>query len=149
MLRCIMWMPPLCALLLALSGSVEAQQPKKLVRLAYLAANCLKNHLRTDGLRSKSWDEFAGPNAPHVDFVFTVCDHAAAEICPVWPGQPMSAHWGVPDPAAVEGTEEERRRAFVDAFTVLSRRISLFANLPLDKLQGLALQQHLDQIGRG
>jgi arsenate reductase (thioredoxin) len=102
----------------------------------------------TEGLRSKSWDEFAGPKAPRLDFVFTVCDQAAAEVCPVWPGQPMTARWGVPDPAAVEGTEVEQRRAFNDAFTVLSRRINLFACLPFDTLQGLALQNRLDQIGR-
>lgn len=104
--------------------------------------------LQTDGLRSKSWEEFAGPSAPKLDFVFTVCDSAAAEQCPVWPGQPMTAHWGVPDPAAVEGSDEARRKAFRDAFFVLRRRIELFASLPLDKLSGIALHEQLGQIGR-
>jgi arsenate reductase len=107
-----------------------------------------RNHLPIDGLRSKSWDEFAGPDAPRLDFVFTLCDQAAAEECPVWPGQPMTAHWGVPDPAAVEGTPDEQRRAFRDTFLILRRRIELLASLPLDKLQGLALQERLHQIGR-
>ncbi|MDR1989335.1 MAG: arsenate reductase ArsC [Acidobacteriaceae bacterium] len=101
----------------------------------------------TEHLRSKRWEEFSGPDAPHLDFVFTVCDNAAAEVCPVWPGQPMTAHWGVPDPAAVTGTEEERRRAFREAFYVLSRRINLFACLPFDALNGMALKQQLDKIG--
>jgi protein-tyrosine-phosphatase len=107
-----------------------------------------QSRLATDGLRSKSWDEFAQPTAPKLDFVFTVCDQAAAEQCPVWPGQPMTAHWGVPDPAVVEGTDDERRRAFRDAFLVLRRRIELLAALPLEKLQGLSLQQRLNEIGR-
>lgn len=107
-----------------------------------------RNHLRIDGLRSKSWEEFARPGAPHLDFVFTVCDQAAAEECPVWPGQPMTAHWGVPDPAAVQGTGDEQSRAFREAFLILRRRIELFASLPFDKLQGLALQERLHQIGR-
>jgi arsenate reductase len=107
-----------------------------------------RNHLPIDGLRSKSWDEFARPDAPRLDFVFTVCDQAAAEECPLWPGQPMTAHWGVPDPAAMEGTADEQRRAFRDAFLILRRRIELFAALPFDKLQGLALQERLHQIGR-
>lgn len=107
-----------------------------------------KYHQPIEGLRSKSWDEFSGPNAPRMDFVFTVCDQAAAEVCPAWPGQPMTARWGVPDPAAVQGTEEEQRRAFQDAYMVLTRRINLFACLPFDKLQGLALQEQLDQIGK-
>jgi arsenate reductase (thioredoxin) len=105
-------------------------------------------HLPTDGLRSKSWDEFAKPGAPPLDFVITVCDQAAAEPCPVWPGQPMTAHWGVPDPAAVEGSDDAKRKAFRDAFLVLRRRIELFASLPFDKLHGLALQQKLREIGR-
>ena len=104
--------------------------------------------LPTEGLRSKSWLEFAGPDAPKLDFVFTVCDQAAAEACPVWPGQPMTAHWGVPDPALVTGTDEEQRKAFRDAFLVLRRRIELFASLPLDKLTGLALQERLRDIGK-
>jgi arsenate reductase len=102
----------------------------------------------TEGLRSKSWDEFAKPGAPKLDFVFTVCDQAAAEECPLWPGQPMTAHWGVPDPAAVVGTDEERRKAFRDVFIALRHRIELFASLPLDKLGRLALQERLDEIGR-
>jgi arsenate reductase len=107
-----------------------------------------RTHLPIDGLRSKSWDEFARPDAPRLDFVFTVCDQAAAEECPVWAGQPMTAHWGVPDPAAVQGTPDEQRRAFREAFLILRRRIELFASLPFDKLQGLALQERLNQIGR-
>jgi arsenate reductase len=107
-----------------------------------------QNHIPTEGLRSKSWDEFAAPGAPHLDFVVTVCDQAASEECPVWLGQPMTAHWGIPDPAAVQGSPDERRRAFRDTFLILRRRIELFASLPFDKLQGLALQEHLNQIGR-
>lgn len=105
-------------------------------------------NMPTEGLRSKSWDEFAAPGAPHLDFVVTVCDQAASEECPVWLGQPMTAHWGIPDPAAVQGSPDERRRAFRDTFLILRRRIELFASLPFDKLQGLALQEHLNQIGR-
>ena len=105
-------------------------------------------HFPTDGLRSKSWDEFATPGAPKLDFVFTVCDSAAAETCPIWPGQPMTAHWGVPDPAAVEGTDEQIARAFSDAFLQLQRRISLFVSLPLEKLNRLSLQERLDDIGK-
>lgn len=104
--------------------------------------------ISTDGLRSKSWDEFASPNAPHLDFVFTVCDSAAKEICPYWPGQPMTAHWGIPDPAAVKGTPEEIGRAFRDAFVVLDRRIGLFLSLPLATLQQLAIQKEIERIGR-
>ena len=100
------------------------------------------------GLRSKSWDEFARPGAPKMDFVFTVCDNAAAEPCPYWPGQPMTAHWGVPDPAAVEGTDDEKRRAFRAALTVLSNRIKLLINLPLDKLDRLAIKGKLEEIGK-
>jgi arsenate reductase (thioredoxin) len=107
-----------------------------------------QQHFPTDGLRSKSWTEFARPGAPNLDFVFTVCDDAAGEVCPTWPGQPMTAHWGVPDPAAAMGTQEEKARAFFDAFLVLRRRIELFASLPLDKLSGLALQERLRQIGQ-
>jgi len=107
-----------------------------------------QHHFPLDGLRSKSWDEFAKPASPHLDFVFTVCDQAAAEVCPAWPGQPMTAHWGVPDPAAVEGTEEAKRKAFREAFLVLKRRIELFASLPLEKLSRLALRERLQQIGR-
>ena len=107
-----------------------------------------QQHLPTEGLRSKSWDEFAKPGAPRLDFVITVCDQAAAETCPTWPGQPMTAHWGVPDPAAVQGSESDQLRAFRDAFLVLRRRIELFACLPFDKLRGLSLQDRLNQIGR-
>jgi len=100
------------------------------------------------GLRSKSWDEFAQPGAPKLDFVFTVCDNAANEVCPIWPGQPMTAHWGVADPAAVKGSEEEIRRAYRDAFFILDRRISLFCNLPLGALDRLAIKKEVDRIGR-
>ncbi len=100
------------------------------------------------GLRSKSWDEFAAPGAPHLDFVFTVCDNAAYEQCPYWPGQPMTAHWGIPDPAAVKGTPDEIARAFRDAFVVLDRRIGLFLSLPLSTLQHLAIQEKLNEIGK-
>jgi arsenate reductase (thioredoxin) len=107
-----------------------------------------KNRMPTEGLRSKSWDEFAKPGAPHMDFIFTVCDQAAGEACPYWPGQPMTAHWGVPDPAAVEGTDEEKRKAFVDTFITLRRRLELFASLPFEKLDRLALHEHAREIGR-
>jgi arsenate reductase len=101
----------------------------------------------TEGLRSKSWDEYSKPGGPHLDFVFTVCDNAASEVCPVWPGQPMTAHWGVPDPAAVQGTESEIALAFRDAFHLLERRIELFANLPVKSLDRMALKKKLDDIG--
>jgi arsenate reductase (thioredoxin) len=104
-------------------------------------------HLSTSGLRSKSWDEFAKPDAPKLDFVFTVCDNAAKEVCPLWPGQPMTAHWGVPDPAAVDGTSEEVEKAFRDAFFTLERRISLLLCLPLSSLDGLAIKREIDKIG--
>lgn len=102
----------------------------------------------TDGLRSKSWDEFAAPGAPELDFVFTVCDAAAGEICPHWPGQPITAHWGVPDPAAVSGSESDVRRAFLSAFTLLSLRVGLFTSLKLDGLGRLALQEGVRGIGK-
>lgn len=102
----------------------------------------------TDGLRSKSWNEFAKPGAPQLDFVFTVCDNAANEVCPVWPGQPMTAHWGVPDPAAAEGSETKIAQAFRDAFMALQRRIELFANLPVPSLDRMSLKKRLDEIGR-
>jgi arsenate reductase len=105
-------------------------------------------HLPTEGLRSKSWDEFAKPDAPQMQFVFTVCDNAAKEICPIWPGQPMTAHWGVPDPAAVAGTPEEIEKAFRDAFMILDRRINLFLCLPLASLDKLAIKKEIDRIGR-
>jgi arsenate reductase len=103
--------------------------------------------LPTDGYRSKNWSEFAAPDAPELDFVFTVCDNAAGEVCPVWPGQPMTAHWGIEDPAAVEGSAEEKRRAFSATFSQLSRRISIFINLPLTKLDAMSLKRELDTIG--
>ena len=107
----------------------------------------VKNRLSTEGLRSKNWDEFAVPGAPEMQFVFTVCDQVAGEVCTVWPGQPMSAHWGVDDPAAVTGVEEDKRKAFFRAYSQLANRISIFLNLPLDKLDRLALQKKLDEIG--
>jgi arsenate reductase len=104
--------------------------------------------LNPEGFYSKSWDEFTKPDAPQLHFVFTVCDNAAKEICPVWPGQPLTAHWGVPDPAAAVGTPEEAERAFRDTFSILDRRISLFLSLPLSTLDQLALQKEIDNIGR-
>ena len=101
----------------------------------------------TNGFRSKSWDEFSKPDAPKLDFVFTVCDNAAKEVCPVWPGHPITAHWGVPDPAAVAGTPEQIEKAFRDAFFLLDRRISLFLSLPLAEIDSLALQRELDNVG--
>jgi len=105
-------------------------------------------HIPTQGLRSKAWDEFSVPGAPKLDFVFTVCDNAAKEVCPVWPGQPMTAHWGVPDPPAVGGSAAEVERAFREAFFILDRRISLFLCLPLKSLDSLALKRELDGIGQ-
>lgn len=107
-----------------------------------------KMHYETTGLRSKSWLEFARPDAPKLDFVFTVCDNAAAEVCPVWPGQPMTAHWGVPDPAEATGTEAEVRLAFADALRMLTNRINIFVSLPLRSLDQLTLQKQLDAIGK-
>jgi arsenate reductase (thioredoxin) len=105
-------------------------------------------HIPVNGLRSKAWEEFSKPGAPKLDFVFTVCDNAANEVCPVWPGQPMTAHWGVPDPAAAKGTPEEIHKAFRDAFFMLERRISLFLCLPLASLDKLSLKSEIDRIGR-
>jgi arsenate reductase (thioredoxin) len=102
----------------------------------------------TEHLRSKSWNEFAAPGAEPLDFVFTVCDNAAGEVCPIWPGQPMTAHWGLPDPAAVEGSEAERRLAFADTLRMLNNRISVFVNLPIKSLDKLSLQNRLREIGR-
>ena len=107
-----------------------------------------RNRFSTEGLRSKNWNEFAGADAPHMHFVLTVCDKAAGEVCPFWPGQPMSAHWGVEDPAAATGSEEAIAKAFSDAFIVLHRRISIFLNLPLDKLDRLSLHKELQDIGQ-
>ena len=107
-----------------------------------------KNRIDTSVLRSKGWDEFAGPAAPALDFVFTVCDNAAGEVCPIWPGQPISAHWGVADPAGAGGTDDERRKAFLRAFSELSTRINLFMSLPIAKLDRLVLKKKLDEIGK-
>jgi len=107
-----------------------------------------RQNFATDKLRSKSWDEFAAPDAPQLDFVFTVCDNAAGEACPIWPGQPMTAHWGLPDPAAAEGTEAERRLAFAETLRMLNNRISTFVSLPLKSLDNLSLQKRLNEIGR-
>jgi len=120
------------------SGAVRAEALRQ-IEIARLSA---------EGLRSKSWDEFAAPDAPRMDFVFTVCDTAAREICPVWPGQPMTAHWGVADPAAVTGPPDAVERAYRDAFCVLDRRIGLFLSLPLASLQRLAIQKTIEEIGR-
>jgi arsenate reductase len=114
-----------------------------------LALQLLRQYkYRTEGLRSKSWDEFAKPDAPPLHFVFTVCDRAAAEVCPVWPGQPMTAHWGVPDPAAFVGPDDKKLRMFRDVYFQLERRIQIFVNLPIASLDRLSLQRRLDEIGR-
>jgi arsenate reductase (thioredoxin) len=105
--------------------------------------------LPAEGYRSKSWDEFGEPGAPVMDFVFTVCDDAAGEVCPVWPGHPVTAHWGVPDPAAVEGDQTKKTKAFRDTLQTLSNRIRVFTALPIEKLDRLALKKHVDDIGRG
>ena len=118
-------------------GAVNPHALALLTRLAY----------DTSALRSKSWDEFARPDAPHIDFIFTVCDNAASEVCPVWPGHPMTAHWGIADPAAASGDGAAIDAAFWDAYTALHRRIELFAALPLDKLDRLSLKRRLDDIG--
>ena len=107
-----------------------------------------KHRLTTEGLRSKNWDEFAKAGAPEMHFIFTVCDSAAGETCPIWPGHPVTAHWGVPDPAAVQGSDDEKRKAFLDAFRQLSTRIRLFINLPFERLERAALKKTLDEIGR-
>jgi len=114
-----------------------------------LALNILrKMNYDVSGLRSKPWDEFAAPSAPKLDFVFTVCDDAANEVCPIWPGQPMSAHWGLPDPVKAQGSEAEKNFAFADTMRMLTQRIGIFVSLPLDRLSKLSLQQQLDKIGR-
>jgi arsenate reductase (thioredoxin) len=107
-----------------------------------------KSRMPVEGLRSKSWDEFAAPGAPELDFVFTVCDSAAGEVCPLWPGQPITAHWGVEDPAAVEGSDDDKRKAFFNAYNRLHNRIQLFLSLPLSKLDRVALTQRLKDIGK-
>lgn len=128
-------------------GYSAGSQPKGAVHPIALA---LLEHMKlpTEGLRSKSWDEFAAAGAPQLDFVFTVCDNAAAEVCPVWPGQPMTAHWGVADPAAVEGAEAERWLAFRATFRELENRIKIFTSLPIRSLERLKLQERLDAIGK-
>jgi len=120
--------------------------PAGLVRPEALAQIGLAR-MPVEGLRSKSWDEFAKPGAPQMDFVFTVCDNAANEVCPVWPGQPMTAHWGVPDPAAVQGSPQQIERAFREAYMILDRRITLFLSLPLSTLNQLAIKKEIDRIG--
>ena len=122
-------------------------QPKGIVNPFAIALLSKLNH-DTSGFRSKSWEEFARPGAPAMDFVFTVCDSAANEACPVWPGQPMTAHWGVPDPAAVEGSDADKALAFAEAYRQLSNRISIFVNLPIASLDRLALSERLAAIGR-
>jgi arsenate reductase len=107
-----------------------------------------QNRIPTDGLRSKAWDEFATPEAPHLDFVFTVCDKAAGEACPIWPGRPMTAHWGIADPAAVRGSDADKRHAFFNAFRELSQRIRIFTSLPIRSLGTIKLQERLNAIGR-
>ncbi len=128
-------------------GFSAGSQPKGQVH-PYALDLLRKTHYDVTGLRSKSWKEFSGPDAPKLDFVFTVCDQAAAEACPVWPGQPMTAHWGIPDPAAATGTEAEVRLAFADAFRMLNNRINIFVSLPLRSLDQLTLQKQLDAIGK-
>ena len=107
-----------------------------------------RNRISTDGLRSKSWEEFMAPTAPKMSFIFTVCDDAAGETCPVWPGQPITAHWGIPNPDSGEGSDEEKRRSFFQAFNQLQHRISIFVNLPIDKLDHAALKSRLEDIGK-
>ena len=122
--------------------------PIRRVRVNPFALELLeKNRFPTDGVHSKNWNEFAQPSAPQLHFVFTVCDQAAGELCPVWPGQPMTAHWGVHDPAAVHGSDEDKREGVCQGDTELDRRIPLFTNLPLDKLSELSLQHKLDELG--
>ena len=106
-----------------------------------------EHRIPTDGFRSKSWEEFAQPDAPQMDFVFTVCDQAAGEVCPVWPGQPMTAHWGMPDPAAVQGDADTQRRAFLDTFVTMQRRLRLMLSLPLASLDALAIKKEIKDIG--
>lgn len=128
-------------------GYSAGSHPKGSISL-YAMEVLERNHISTAGLRSKSWDEFAAPGAPVMDFVITVCDQAAGEQCPYWPGQPMTAHWGMPDPAAVTGTSEEISKAFFDAASNLRRRIELLASLPLDKLDRIALQKKVREISK-
>src|SRR5260370_23855476 len=132
-----------CAQFAAYSAGSHASGVVRPEALKLLEASCLA----TNGLRSKGWEEFSQPGAPRMDFVFTVCDSAAKEVCPIWPGQPMTAHWSVPDPAAAQGTPGEVARAFRDAFVILDRRIGLFVSLPLATLSKLAIQKEIDHIG--
>ena len=125
------------------AGSMPAGRPNP-----HALAQIKSAGLSIAGLHSKNWDEFAAAGAPQLDFVFTVCDNAAREVCPVWPGQPMTAHWGVPDPSLVEGGEEEKRRAFATTFVYLANRINMFTSLPIDKLDRLSLQQKVSDIGK-
>jgi arsenate reductase len=128
-------------------GYSAGSHPKGLVHpLALLELR--KTQIPTDGFRSKSWEEFAGPDAPPMDFVFTVCDQAAGEVCPIWPGQPMSAHWGMPDPAAVQGPDDVRQQAFRDAAVALRRRLELLMALPLQSLDSLAIHRKVQEIGK-
>lgn len=128
-------------------GYSAGSHPKGVVHP--IAIELLKQmRLPTEGLRSKAWDEFAAPGAPSLDFVFTVCDNAAGEVCPYWPGKPMTAHWGVPDPAAVEGTDTDKWLAFRAAFTALENRIKLFTTLPIESLDRMKLKENLDAIGK-
>ena len=125
------------------AGSHPAGKPNP-----YALEQIRRAGLPIEGLRSKDWNEFAAPGAAKMDFIFTVCDNAAGEVCPVWPGQPVTAHWGLPDPAAVEGSDEQKRSAFSDAFRALSSRIGIFTNLPIDRLDRFSLAQELKDIGR-
>jgi protein-tyrosine-phosphatase len=125
------------------AGSMPAAKPN-----SFALEQIKRIGFPTDGLRSKNWDEFAAPGAPKLDFVFTVCDNAAKEVCPVWPGQPMSAHWGLPDPSLAEGSDEAKRRAFSETFRHLTNRINLFVSLPMEKLDRMSLQKKLDDIGK-
>jgi protein-tyrosine-phosphatase len=128
-------------------GYSAGSHPKGAVNPNTLAV-LRKSNFDVSRLRSKSWDEFTPPDAPKLDFVFTVCDDDAKEACPIWPGQPMTAHWGLPDPAKAQGTEAEQALAFADAYRMLYQRISILVSLPLDKLSKLSLQKHLDEIGQ-
>lgn len=128
-------------------GYSAGSHPKGIVNPLALQT-LAKSHLPSEGFRSKSWDEFADTNAEELDFVITVCDQAAGEMCPIWPGQPMTAHWGVPDPAAVEGSEEQKLKAFHDTAIILKRRIELMLSLPVAKLDKLSLQKEIRQIGQ-
>lgn len=124
------------------AGSMPATQPNR-----FALEQIERAGLPAKGLRSKSWDEFAVPGAPRLDFVFTVCDNAANEVCPVWPGQPMTAHWGLPDPAAVEGREAVKRQAFAECMAMLNRRIGIFVSLPFERLDRLSLKRRIEEIG--